>query len=849
MGITKLQHSCPNLSIAHIQLRKAADAAGVDSESLRNILWLVNAHDQLVAFPHFCTNLLEVLSCSMKIWQVPITAFSFDENSIRCLEWAVTEGPRLATDIGGAQFGREPRNEFDNPVLGRGATRHPLYAALCNGPSTPHLREKFRLLQAHLLYSHAHELNLRTTRDEYENYGEQSPWKGLPNSPSIASLLVRELSELRYENILQSLLVEHPPQRFADSLGSLPKVGSADLLAHLEGFRSFIQKAAGIRDWVSRKSSGGASGGGGVRIHGHVEITSQITQSSLSVSDPDDMESNWGDLASVTSISPTPAEQRELLAQDLFPDEFGTDELLLIGDDDQTRSLGGIAANSGAQLRHVHMANQLLPWNYQNLTISEVSAALNSCSNWVNEHFFSQPDHKHSKEELQRLETICLFRTMLFTCSTLARSRELQILPQGKEGNGGRFALITNNQGAHEWRIQSLQPNYRTNQSATDGSDRPKTDFITLPDAGITARYLKIYIAHLDPATATSGDNYRIFRSRESTLRTNLKSLLDELDPSGRLTESKLSKFLFFRVLDACGGDICAASMIAGEEHRLAHVRLFYSMLPADYLQKVYLNVTEDIVSKILAASGKSNPSAPSIPTYIPGKFVGSRLCPTVAGVQRAIRNIKLVGQPRSNSNDLVSTHNFTSQITLWHFSFATACRAIETPYLPLSDIDQPSGLALLADKDDGTKYKARLAWVPPHVLACMESYEEYRSGLLVKYPYLTAESLPSIFFLQRKRNGSLKALPIRPKMIEALTQPFLPYPANFHRRFMRSELVSRGCPVEVIDAYMGHWSFGEEPWSIFSSFSFQQYRTEMERYLVPLMFELGLDGNPNELE
>jgi len=739
------------------------------------------------------------------------------------------------------QFGRAPDNQFDNPVVGRGASRHPVYAALCNGPSEPHLREKFRLLQGHLLFAQANELQSQANKTAYENYGAQSPWKGLPNSPAIAALLVREISEDRHASILQSLSVELPPHQFADSLNTLPRVPNVDLLKHLVGFRNFIQKAAGLREWISRRTNGGRGVGGSPRIHGHVEITSQINQTPLQIGDPEDPDSSWGVLALVTGISPNSAEQRELLSQDTFPDEFDTAELFLTGDDGQSGPSGNIAARCASQLRHLHMANQMFPWNYQNLTLSEVADALQICSGWVKKHFPNPTSGNPTDDELRKLESICVFRTMLFTSSTLERARELLLLPLGKEGNAGRLALITTDQGVHEWRIQALQPDYRTKQSVDNGSELPKTDFFTLPDIGITTKYIHILRSQSASENSTSTENFRVFRSHEATLRTNLRMLLKELDPTGRLTESKISKFLFFRILETCKGDICAASMISGDEHRLAHVRLFYAMIPAEHLQNAYLQASQELVSLILAATGKATALPPELPTYIKGKYVGSRLRPSSDAVKSAINQIKLASQNHSSPDATIDEHNHYSLITVWHFAFATACRAIETPYSQLTEIDQISGLTLIADKDDGTKYKARLAWIPEHVIKQMVQYQDYRSNLLLKYPHLSTESLPPIFFLQRNRENELQVLTVRPKSMEAMMQPFIPYPSNFHRRFMRSELLSRGCPAEVVDAYMGHWSFGEEPWSQFSSFSFEQYRAEMKKHLIPLMNDIGL--------
>jgi hypothetical protein len=56
----------------------------------------------------------------------------------------------------------------------------------------------------------------------------------------------------------------------------------------------------------------------------------------------------------------------------------------------------------------------------------------------------------------------------------------------------------------------------------------------------------------------------------------------------------------------------------------------------------------------------------------------------------------------------------------------------------------------------------------------------------------------------------------------------------------VRSELVERGHAAESIDALLGHWFNGEEPWSYFSTFDFGKHIELLKGSLVPLMKEIG---------
>lgn len=51
----------PAESIQHLRLRAAARKAGQDEETLRDVFWLINAHDQLIGFGEVACNLLTIL--------------------------------------------------------------------------------------------------------------------------------------------------------------------------------------------------------------------------------------------------------------------------------------------------------------------------------------------------------------------------------------------------------------------------------------------------------------------------------------------------------------------------------------------------------------------------------------------------------------------------------------------------------------------------------------------------------------------------------------------------------------------------------------------------------------------
>lgn len=844
MARSKNLHTSPILSTAHLLLRREVVLAGFDSEHLRNFLWLINAHDRLIALPRICENVLNILRLAEETWQASINEFDLLNQSVPILNWIVQNAVSLSCDIG-VEFNRQPKDSHDHPVMNRGSSRHPLYTTLWNTCESAQLKNKFTLLQAHLLFAHTKQLLLGHDRDGYENYAGQKEWKGMLNSPYAASLAIRDISELQYAETLSSLPAELDPIKFASALASIPQIESSTLLKRIKDIEVFQQKAAGLRRWIRRTSSGGQGDGGSPRITGYVELSKQIRQQEVLVGDMDDQDDSWGNLSQVMEIGLDYRQQQELLASDTLPEEFDIHELLLTGYISESHLSGGYAATGPAQARHIIMANQLFPWSFGQLTTSEVARALAECSDWVR-HTFIKPSFQPKSDHIEKLEAICLIHIMLFTGSSFERARNLLVLSDTQLNESAALAFILNKSEYFTWRVRAIQPDYKTELSKGSDTERKRTDYFMLPDVAHTGIFIQLLLnaqtrqsENTEQPTTTRAN--RLFRHRPETLRSNFKALLSTLDSTGRLTESKLSKFLFGRLLTETRGDICAASMIAGEEHLLSHVRLFYSVIQVDYLRRCYIKATQDVVKLLQAATGKEGKTTQILAAENRDRFVGSRLCPTRVAVEMAILNLKRDVMLAKQGGDFIRHHNLYSLLMVWRFAFSTACRAIETPYQALSEIDSESGIGLISDKDDGTGYKSRLIWLPAVTMSGMVQYEKHRSALLIKHLDIKLQENLPIFFLEKNRKGKLEAVAVRPGTMQTIMEDYLSYPANFHRRFVRTELLERGCPTEVVDAWMGHWHTGEEPWAMFSSFGFQAYRDSLQLYLVPLLEKIGL--------
>jgi hypothetical protein len=64
--------------------------------------------------------------------------------------------------------------------------------------------------------------------------------------------------------------------------------------------------------------------------------------------------------------------------------------------------------------------------------------------------------------------------------------------------------------------------------------------------------------------------------------------------------------------------------------------------------------------------------------------------------------------------------------------------------------------------------------------------------------------------------------------------------PVNANRHYLRSNLLSMGCPSDVLNVFMGHWELGEEPWCGYSAMNPISYRNKIKGYLEQFLLDDG---------
>jgi hypothetical protein len=426
---------------------------------------------------------------------------------------------------------------------------------------------------------------------------------------------------------------------------------------------------------------------------------------------------------------------------------------------------------------------------------------------------------------------------MLWTGSDAKRAAKTRIYTAhaGKfDGELGLILCSTDFNSGLCWRIKALEPDYKTEIAETSGQLRTRNRYIDLPDLINLTGNLDRLLANRKKVR----DGSPLFMASPEALEKSLKSWLKNYSPDGRITVHKLGEALWHHLFRE-SGDPALASCITGTRHPLARVRLHYTTPHVANLQAIYKRTVTGISDASYAVLKKQPPKVESSPVNSTGA-VGARLCPTVDAVRHSFAS--LVNDIRKAANyvdrpGFTRYHNLYTLYTLQLFAYTTTCRAIVTPYMTLSRVHSERGIASLSDKDDEHRHKTRLIWIPPQVRDQMHSYDLHLACLhrqLIRPP--TAVVAEPAFFLDH----AFTPVMARPKIIGEHLSPYLNVRPNTHRRFLRTELIERGCTPEVADAFMGHWYEGEEPFGKYSSFSFLDYLKELQHYLLPLLQAIG---------
>ena len=200
-------------------IRKLIDIAGaenVDTEILREILWLTTADTRLLGFLKAVRRLLKILELVPDTWSE-----SMQESGISSwqpvLSWISENGNSLKKSLG-RDFGSESNSTGHNPLLGSTLSVFPMYAVLCEHLPKGQAGDTFILLSAHLLLGYVNAVRDDSKLADYETRDNQRGWSFTPDKVDSAARAVRKYASAANRKLLNELQVTQLPEDFAEYL-------------------------------------------------------------------------------------------------------------------------------------------------------------------------------------------------------------------------------------------------------------------------------------------------------------------------------------------------------------------------------------------------------------------------------------------------------------------------------------------------------------------------------------------------------------------------------------------------------------------------------------------------------
>lgn len=842
----------PSESSSHKALIDAVTQAGFAQDDLRRLLWLINAHPELIAVVQIAENLEQIFTCepfknlnpAQHAWMESIPAW------LEILRWVNTNQNPLSGIPALKDFFRSPKgNDKRHPMSREGMTRHGLYTALWNRHESgggaigaAALSQQYLCLQAQFAIAVMSARYLHSTMEDYEAYDKEDEYPGKPMLSYPAALVLREMSLSQYSALLEKL---NPITGFAEfhlhtkelisQHAAVPGVSATEATDFIKAMGGYLDR---VFNDIYQKSSnlpptrkGGGSGGGGKIQHGFVNLSDHVyrRRADPSLFGLDD------DIGSVEVVFIRVGEDendRERSGES--PDEDARPTLALY---DPSEFKGAMARARYAE-RIKTTAAQRFPWDDNQLTPTELGhLCIRLSSIW--ENFLKTPHMK--QKELELVQAALIVETMLWFGQSLESARGLYSRKTDTAAIA-EFALFstTDSMGsdvAHGWRLPALRPSYKTQlRDELQQFNRPILDSFVVPDVtGLGEKILQFL-------HKTGRMHERIFSAEPNTAKKMFSMVIGGIADGERITPGRVSRAIGNEVIRE-GGDQTLAWCVTSELARQNEPRMFYTVYPANKLTDTYVQAVGNL------RSGLEITDVSTLPVIENDGYIGARFVVTADAVSKCINNLKKsLTMELSHPDKIQERIDYHNRYTLYTWVMQALCstlRAINDPTEIISQWKHTDEVApvSLADKEGIFRDRARLIYLIDRVQSQLDHYLQHRRILIdsigIQSAVAKLEGDAGLLFCL---SPDKKPLQVTKSWVEnQLEQLGFPFPGNFHRAFLRTELLEAECPPQAIDAFMGHTSQGESPFDAFSTFDYAEHRKVLAIHLEQILKRLGL--------
>lgn len=527
----------------------------------------------------------------------------------------------------------------------------------------------------------------------------------------------------------------------------------------------------------------------------------------------------------------------EYITEDLEADE----DTLLPADPPQTLARQAMARQR--RLEAIERGVQLLPNALNRLVPWEIAIFLRQLKECA-----QTGDPTYSSESVAALATSFWLSKKLGDVLRLTFYQNESHLPKQIPPNFLGYLI-----GSSEWVIAGQRPKAEPKHADLDrGAAVTISLTLRLPD--ITSA--SVFLSKLPSWTlAEKRDaSAKAFELSGSSIEAGCKDILARAKAlsHNRITMSRVANALFLTVMDQCG-DKALACMTLARPHRLGDTQLHYTNTRSDQLRMFYTEACRTISGRAIDELKEidKNPASPprlNDALKLVDEAIGCPIRPTEQSIARIAKELgNAVDRQRLmpwTENFLIDYSNLYTAYVVFQLQQLTGLRAVVNLLPSLGHIDFDSKLILASDKDDYTAFNTRLVPLPNVLLNQLRFYLSHRRTVLSRLSLIIpaevanqriAKPKNGLFFLLENDGKRIKVLPTAPSAIYAIIRqqaPWFGLPENCQRARIRSRLLELHCPSQWIDALLGHWVRGEEPWHRFSTTSLKRVCNGVRKHI-----------------
>ncbi|WP_299018089.1 integrase [uncultured Photobacterium sp.] len=193
--------------------------------------------------------------------------------------------------------------------------------------------------------------------------------------------------------------------------------------------------------------------------------------------------------------------------------------------------------------------------------------------------------------------------------------------------------------------------------------------------------------------------------------------------------------------------------------------------------------------------------------------------------------------------------HNLVTLYTQLIMGLACGYRPVTGWFGKLEHFHLATGECWISDKEKSTGDCSRVIILPKTALEVLERYLTYveqtaihygSANQTISFRYHSVLNSQEHLFFYREKDQIQETIP---SAFIALVDPIFPLQPNWPRHHIRSLLLEKGIPSELISAWMGHQGTGKHAFNQFSHLDRKQMRKisqEINNHLI----EIGIEGN-----